>query len=284
MHPSIAMPSSIVVPSSIVDHDLEVMIGAISRRSAHDRADLGGRVARLAEIRAAGLVRHASERVEVGVERSLPVTAALRPLLPGGSLRRGGTIAVASGSTSLLFALLAEASTAGSWCVAVGLPRLGLVAAAEAGMAVERFALVPHPGPEWAGVVAALLDGVDIVVTATPGGVPAQVASRLVARARQRGGVLVPVGQWPGADVTLEVASDEWHGLGQGRGRLRSREIEVVAQGRGAATRARRVSLWMPGVVGAQASDLSRDLGRSRVSGSPGARLSPRSTSIPSVA
>jgi hypothetical protein len=204
-------------------------------------------VARLAAIRAAGLVRHASEPVGAdGIERSLPVVPELRPLIPGGHLRRGTTIAVAPGSTSLLFALLAEASTAGSWCAAIGLPRLGLVAAAEAGIAVDRFALVPNPGPEWASVVAALLDGVDIVVAATPGPTGAQVAARLTARARQRGSVLVPIGTWPGADLTLEVVGGTWHGLGQGRGRLRHREVEVVTCGRGAAARTRRARLWLP--------------------------------------
>jgi hypothetical protein len=185
------------------------------------------------------------------------VGEALRPLFSAGSLRRGSTVAVATpqstrgGATSLLFALLAEATAAGSWCAVVGLPRLGLVAAAEAGIAMERLALVPHPGPEWAGVVGALIDGVDLVVTATPMGVPAQLASRLAARARQRGGVLVPVGRWPGADLTLEVVGGSWHGLEQlGRGRLRGREVEVVAYGRGAAARPRRTHLWLPGPTG----------------------------------
>jgi hypothetical protein len=224
------------------------MITGFSRRSAHDRGDLEG-------LRAAGLVRRASERTNTGIEHCLPVGKALRPLFSGGSLRRGSTVAVvtpksASGATSLLFALLAEATAAGSWCAVVGLPRLGLVAAAEAGIAVERLALVPHPGPEWAGVVGALIDGLDLVVTATPTGVPAQLASRLAARARQRGGVLVPIGQWPGADLTLEVVGGSWHGLEQGRGRLRGREVEVAAYGRGAATRPRRARLWLPGPRG----------------------------------
>jgi hypothetical protein len=229
-----------------------------------DRGGQGNRVIRLAELRTAGLVRQASEPAG-GVERSLPVSAALRPLLPGGVLRRGGTVAVdpgavdpgakpggtgLPGSTSLLFALLAEATAAGSWCAAVGLPRIGLVAAAEAGVAVERFALVPHPGPDWPAVVAALVDGVDIVVVATPGSVAAPVANRLTARARQRGAVLVPVGQWPGADLTLEVTGSAWHGLGRGRGRLRTRELEVYVHGRGAAARGRRATLWLPGGTG----------------------------------
>jgi hypothetical protein len=215
-------------------------------------------------LRAAGLVRRASERVDEGVERGLPVVAALRPLLPGGCLHRGGTIAVSGGidsgpgsstgagrATSLLYALMAEASTVGSWCAAVGLPRLGLVAAAEAGVAVHRLALVPHPGPDWVEAVGALVDGLDIVALATPGGVAPQLANRITARARQRGTVLIAMGAWPGADVALEVVRGVWHGLGQGSGRLRRREVEVVVSGRGAAARSRRARLWLPGATGA---------------------------------
>lgn len=215
--------------------------------SAPDGVDLAARAARLAEIRSTGLVRHASEQTGGGVAPSLPLSAALRPLFPGGGLRRGSSISVLSGgSTSLLFMLLTEASASGTWCAVVGLPRLGLVAAAEAGLVLERLALVPAPGPEWASVVAALLDGVDIVVLATPGGISPQIANRLTARVRQRGAVLVSVGRWPGADLVLAAIGTTWHGLGQGRGRLRSRETEVVARGRGAATRARRVQLRFP--------------------------------------
>ena len=236
----------------------------------------------IAEIRAAGLVRRASEHDHTTVERSLPVSAALRPLFPGGCLRRGSTVLIAGpsgvgvargqgyatpGATSLLFALLAEASAAGSWCAAVGLPTLGLVAAAEAGVAVERFALVPHPGPEWTGVVAALLDGVEIVVAAVPGSVPARVAERLAARARQRGGVLVPIGRWPGADLTLEVVDGAWHGLGAGRGRLRAREARVAAYGRGAAARTRYADLWLPGGVPPRDHRPTPWLGRGAASG-----------------
>jgi len=245
----------------------------------------GAAGSRLASLRSAGVVRRASERVDERIERTLPVGMALRQLLPGGCLRRGGTVAVAiprpaggdragkdrgseavlgSGATSLLFALLAEASAVGSWCAVVGLPRLGLVAATEAGVAVDRLALVPRPGPDWVDAVGALLDGMDIVVIATPAGVPAQLAARLAAKTRQRGAVLIPVGTWPGADITLEVVGGSWHGLGHGLGRLRRREVEVVAHGRGAATRARRAHLWLPGHLGPTepiATTASRDLG-----------------------
>jgi hypothetical protein len=88
-----------------------------------------------------------------------------------------------------------------------------------AGSRLDRLALVPNPGPEWPTVVAALIDGVDVVVTAVPGPVSASIAGRLAARARQRGSVLMPFGRWDGADVTLQVVRGRWDGLGAGHGR-----------------------------------------------------------------
>ncbi|GIJ21379.1 hypothetical protein [Micromonospora lutea] len=201
----------------------------------------------------AGLVRPASAPDPAGGHRVLPVRPELTGLLPNRGLRRGSTIAVGggqhrpSGTASLLLALLAEASRTGSWCAVVGMPTFGAGAAAEAGIALDRLALVPQPGPEWPTVVAALIDGVDVVVTAVPSTVSASVADRLAARARQRGSVLVPYGRWEGADVTLQVVRGIWQGLGAGRGRLRRREVTISARGRGAAARPREVKVWLPG-------------------------------------
>jgi hypothetical protein len=221
----------------------------------------------LHDLRASGLVRTASTPVD-DIARFLPVQPQLARLLPGGGLRRGSTVAVspggvgtgahgttgttagAPGATTLLLSLIATASAEGAWCAVVGLPDLGMAAAAEAGVALSRFALVPRPGPDWAGVVAALLDGVDIVVAATPGPVRATVTGRLAARARQRGSVLVPYGRWDGVDLTLAVTGGDWHGLGLGRGRLRLRELDVTASGRGAATLTRRTRLTLPAESG----------------------------------
>jgi len=196
----------------------------------------------------------ASPRTELGgpgttlaAERLLPVVPALRPLLPGGGLRRGTTVTV-SRSAALALALVAGASAAGSWMAAVGLPDLGIVAAAETGIALERLALVPVPGAgAWAAVVAALLDAVDVVLVRSPARLPAAQARRLAARARERGAVLVPLGVWPEpADLRLAVTASAWRGLGQGHGRLQSRQVEVLVAGRGTASRERRVLLWLP--------------------------------------
>ena len=180
-------------------------------------------------------------------ERLLPVLPALQPLLPHPGLRRGSTVAVTR-SAALALALVAGASAAGSWVAAVGLPDLGIVAAAETGVVLERLALVPAPGARaWPTVVAALLDAIDVVLVRSPPGLPAAQARRLIARARERGTVLVPLGPWPQpADLRLAVTASTWHGIGQGHGHLHSRLAEVVATGHGAATRERRTLLWLP--------------------------------------
>jgi len=234
-------------------------IVALRRRpaSAPARADLAELIR---STGLTGLVRQASGHSDAGwdANRLLPVVPELRPLLSAGGLRRGTIVGVTltPGGSSVLLALLAEASRAGSWCAVVGVPTLGVVAAAEMGIELSRLALIPNPGPEWPSVVAALLDGVDIVVAAPPGPVATTVAGRLAARARQRGGVLVVVetgpasARCPGADVTLEAVHSKWEGLGSGRGRLTRRQLTVHARGRGAAARRRQVQLWLPTVSG----------------------------------
>ena len=190
-------------------------------------------------------------------ERLLPVLPTLEPLFPARGLRRGSVVSVV-GSTSLALSLLAATSAQGSWCAAVGLPSLGLAAAAELGVVLERFPMVASPGRGpgaggWAWVVAALVDAFDVVLARPPsgsGGVRPADARRLTARARERGAVLVlsgASGAWPEvAEVQLTVTSAAWVGVGRGHGRLRGRRVEVVSGGRGAAARERRVELWLP--------------------------------------
>ena len=193
-----------------------------------------------------------AQPVAMAGERLLPVLPVLESLFPARALRRGSVVSVA-GSTSLALSLLAAASAQGSWCAGVGLPSLGLAAAAELGVVLERFPLVPSPGRVpgaggWAWVVAALVDAFDVVLARPPAHLKGADARRLTARARERGAVLVVSGSgWPEpAEVQLTVASAVWEGVGQGHGRLRARKVEVVAGGRGAAARERRVGLWLP--------------------------------------
>jgi hypothetical protein len=202
------------------------------------------RLAALPGVSTASRVAAQADQARV-TGRVLPVAPALAGLLPAAGLRRGTTVAV-HGSSSLLLALLAEATAAGSWAAVVGLPSLGLAAAAEYGVDVGRLALVPRPGADLPAVLAALLDGVDLVVASTSTIQPA-VARRLSARARHRGAVLLAFGAWPAADVELSCRLEPWSGLEDGYGHLRQRQALVRARGRGAAARPVSAQLWLPG-------------------------------------
>lgn len=196
-------------------------------------------------------------------EHRLPVLAALDGLIPGGGLRRGSTLSVdGPAATSLALAAAAAASQQGAWVAAVGFPSLGLLAAAESGLALERFVLVAapdtRPGPHneettWAAAIAALVDAFEVVLVQASHRVRPRDARRLVARTRERDAVLVQVGSraWPeGADVTLEVADAAWQGLSKGHGHLRARRVTVVGGGRREAARPRQAELWLPSTEG----------------------------------
>ena len=117
--------------------------------------------------------------------------------------------------------------------------RCGALAAAEAGVALERFAVVRRvPPARWATVVAALLDGVSLVLADVPRGVGLGDARRLLARARERETVLVVLehdGRWPAeAALTMRATGGTWD---LAAGHLVARAVHVVVEGRGAAAR-----------------------------------------------
>jgi hypothetical protein len=205
-------------------------------------------------------LRQLGERVRplsAAAERVLPVPAAFAELIPQGGLVRGTTVVTTGGAaTSLALALAGPATAAGSWCAVVGVAHLGLLAAAELGVALERTLLIADPGPsDWAGTVAALLDAVEVVLVQPTAPVTPTVQRRLVARARDRGSVLVQAGGradlWAAQpDLTVTAGVSRWEGLGVGHGRLRARRVEVQVSGRRSAVRPRAAELWLPGPEG----------------------------------
>lgn len=183
-------------------------------------------------------------------ERRLAVPGPLGEIRPGGGLQRGAVVrvegAAGSGATSLLLSLLAAATAAGEWAAVVdGDGVLGGLAAAEAGVALDRLAVVQAvPAALYARVVATLLDGVTVVGATIPRGFRLGDARRLEARARERAAVLVAVGSWPGeAALRLRAEHSAWSGLGRGEGLLGQRVLRVAVTGRGAAHRERVAEL-----------------------------------------
>ncbi|GAA5519312.1 hypothetical protein Lsed01_01753 [Demequina sediminis] len=202
--------------------------------------------ARIAKARAAlGEVQ-----LRVGTSRdrweapTLPLATGLDAVLPQG-LRRGQVISV-EGSTSLMLALAAAASAAGSWTAVVGIPSLGVVAAARRGLDLARVGLIPHPGVQAAAAAGACIDGMDVVLLGEGLALSDSDRRRLASRARERGVVMIAGGAWAGAHVSLTVVESRWSGLGAGDGRLRTRDLTVRAQGRQAG-RARLVTLTLDG-------------------------------------
>lgn len=173
----------------------------------------------------------------VGAPAAIALPPALSPLsalLPHGGLRAGGTTVV-SGSTSVMLQVAAGAMGASSWCAVVGYPHLGFAAAAEAGMALERLIVVPCPGPDAARVLAAVMDGVDVVLAGRAPALSQRDRRLLSARARSRGTVLLSAGQWPGAELVIHAWPEHRSGLGDGEGLLRGARWRVRVTGSGIA-------------------------------------------------
>jgi len=175
----------------------------------------------------------------------LPVQASLRRMVPGGAFAPGSVCSVL-GSMSLLFALLAEASQSGNWVAFVGLPTAGLLAAAEAGLALERVALVPQPGLDAPKVIAALLAGLDAVVVGPDVALSPADRRRLAARARERGSVIFSTVEWAGAGLCFTAAAGEWQGAEAGAGWLQWHRLTVRRTGRGTAAQPRTFDVAVP--------------------------------------
>lgn len=169
-------------------------------------------------------------------------------LLPDAGLRPGSAYALGSAG-ALLHALLAEPSRAGTWCGIVGMPELGLEAAHQAGVVLDRLVLVPQPGPRWLSAVAALAEVLGVVAVRPSGSVAPADAARLASRLRDREATLLVVGDWPRAEAVLRVEEPRWFGVGSGHGNLTQREVTLTITSKRMA-RPRSTRLLLPGPDG----------------------------------
>ena len=208
----------------------------------------------------------AMQRTRIDDRAALPTAPAIAPALPGGALRAGSVYSLpepgAAGTLSLGLAMLAEASRAGLWCGAIGLPDLAPEAAAALGIDLRRLVLVPRPGEQWLRVTAAVADALDLVLVQpgpAAGGAADAALGRLGARLRERGASLVALGAWPGSEAALRVTGSRWSGLGAGHGLLEQRELRVETSSRGG--RVQRATIVLPGAGAAASAPAVDDLG-----------------------
>lgn len=156
-------------------------------------------------------------------------TVAVHPDLAsafGAGLHAGGVHTI-FGSATIALGLLAAPSKQGSWCAAVGLPDLGLEAAANWGVQLNRLILVPKVGDHWLTVVADLVEATDVVLAATAPPLPGSVVARLTARLRSRQHTLLVFGDWPQPLSQIRATPVDWEGLAQGHGCLTGQRVRV---------------------------------------------------------
>jgi hypothetical protein len=187
-------------------------------------------------------------------------------MLPDAGLVRGRVVGCTGpAAISMALALAARATATGSWLATVGVPMLGVEAAAELGIPLSRLVSIDTDGgpAAWAERVGAAADGFDLILTRPPAG-----AERVVRKIRQRmharGVVLFAVGPTsPGmsCDVEFTTSSVEWVGLGQGHGSLMGRRAVVCAGGRRVPRPVER-ELWLPGPGGGVEAVAERHAGQ----------------------
>jgi recA bacterial DNA recombination protein len=198
----------------------------------------------------------------VAGEDLVPLLLPLQQALGVDGLRRGNTVLIGgeegSGTTSLALALIAKATTDGMWCSIVGPPDLGMVAAVELGVDLERLVVVASPRTRAATAIGALVEGCDVVLLRLPLAMSRTEMLRLGARARQRRVLVVLLSDprsravaWPEApDITVQIRSSVFSGIESGSGRIAGRRVEIETVHRRSGGLRAPVALWLPAVTG----------------------------------
>jgi hypothetical protein len=159
--------------------------------------------------------------------RIVPVCSALSSLFPQGGLTTGSVYSL-DPSTSLLWSLLSEPTQQGIWCALVGMPDVGLAAAEELGVNLDRLVLVPSPGSQWMAVLGALIDVVGVCAVGSWVAPGERTLSTLYGRLRERESTLLVRPGWPRVDLALTV-QHQWSGVEAGHGLLQKHQLRVTA-------------------------------------------------------
>ena len=153
----------------------------------------------LSSATTSALLSTSAESPQAGSSASSASPAAL-------SACRDSGVLTLRGSTTLLLAALALRQGATGWCGIIGGDELGWCAATEVGLDLNRVLTVPAPLLDDAStltVTSTLLDGVDtLLIGATIAeGLRPQHRRRLLARARERGRLILTPARWEGARI-----------------------------------------------------------------------------------
>ena len=218
--------------------------------------------------------------VVLAKEQLLAVPEPFHSLLPGAGLQRGWTVRIegAVSSRVLAWALLSKVTRSGGWVAIVDVPGLALSAAREVGLAIERVIVVSSMGSQaganrgargeseaWSSTIDALIGSVDAIVFGSPRHrITPSTYRKMASRCRERGTVMVElawslpdsrsrsrsVTNLPEVDVSFQVTTSNWEGVGEGHGRVVARRLDVLVTGRRVSGRERQGRLALPDTDG----------------------------------
>ncbi|TFH50974.1 hypothetical protein E4J66_13585 [Actinomyces viscosus] len=145
-------------------------------------------------------VQRAVSSAPIGTPAASPQATSLKALAAS---QDSGVLSL-QGSTTLLLAALALRQGTTGWCAVVGGEGLGWCAATEVGLDLNRVLTVPASSLDDASaltVVSTLLDGVDslLIGASVVARLRPQHRRRLLARARERGHLILTPAPWEGA-------------------------------------------------------------------------------------
>lgn len=193
--------------------------------------------------------------ISLAREQTLALADPFDQLLPEGLVRGRVVSCQGNAARSVAFGLVRAALADGAWMAVVDVSTFGTDSAAEFGVPLERVVRIEtdvRSSGRWIDVMAAAVDGFDLVLTRVPPELhdrrPAAVRT-LLSRLRRTGAVIVTLGASGalGADVELMTQRTIWSGLGDGSGHLDRRIVHVQAGGRRIAAR-RSCAIEMSGV------------------------------------
>lgn len=198
------------------------------------------------------MARHEVSRGVTQRERTLPVPDALGALLPEAALVRGRVMScVGSAATSLALAVVVDAVASGSWLALVSVPELGVDATLGIGIDPVRIVRVDVSDPAcWVDVIAACLDGFELVITVAPKRLSESAWRKVHSRVRSKEAILVTIGDHKvvSSDAQLRAFGPEWK-WARGHSHLLARRIHVEASGR-RVPQTRKADLWLPAESG----------------------------------
>lgn len=149
---------------------------------------------------------------------AIPVHPALTHALPHGLAR--GAITTTHGSTYIALTLIAHHTQNNGWAAIVGAPNINYTTLQDLGAKLNHIITIPHPGDKTPEVIAALIEGTDLILLGPRITLTASEQRTLTARNRERGTHIITQTPWKGARTHLTAQQGPWQGTRQGLGRL----------------------------------------------------------------